>query len=96
MVNYLRNHQFVNAAKADWDQGANKKKICRAEFITWFNQFIQKAAHPGQATAGTNLTRKMQLAGLQHEAETAAMLKDGDTANRFFSHDTHHHRNGHW
>jgi hypothetical protein len=63
------------AAKTDWDQGADKKKICRAEFITWFNQLIQKAAHPGQATAGTNLTRKMQLAGLQHETETAAMLR---------------------
>ena len=64
-----------SAAKAEWDQGADKKKICRAEFISWFNQLIQKAAHPGQEKAGTNLTRKMELAGLQHEIETAARLR---------------------
>ncbi len=63
------------AARAEWDEGADKKKICRTEFISWLNKLIQKAAHPGQEKAGTNLTRKMELAGLQPEIETAAKLR---------------------
>lgn len=65
----------VAAAMADWDEGADKKKICRGEFISWLIQLIQKAAHPGQEKAGTNLTKKMEWAGLQHEIETAARLR---------------------
>ena len=62
------------AAEADWTH-ESEKKILRSEFISWFTQMIQMAAHPGQVKAGANLKRKMEVAALEHEIETAASLR---------------------
>ena len=62
------------AAEADW-VFAEAKKIHRTEFIPLFTDMIQMAAHPGQAKAGANIKRKMELADMGHEVQTAANLR---------------------
>jgi hypothetical protein len=62
------------AAEANW-VFVEAKKIHRTDFIQWFTKMIQMAAHPGQANAGENLKRKMELADMGHEVQTAANLR---------------------
>ena len=62
------------AAEADWVH-VETKKIHRSKFIQWFTQMIHMAAHPGQIKAGANLKRKMDLADLGNEVQTAANLR---------------------
>lgn len=49
---------------ARWDTEIGKKKILRADLLTWFTQAVANAVHPGKLGTGRTLEGKLQDAGI--------------------------------
>lgn len=60
------------AAVADWGNTPDEKKITKAKLSSWFDTQLQARVHPAP-TAGTNLEKKLQRAGIAGGDITACL-----------------------